>query len=81
MTVVVVPYRLYLLKRLQDAFSSAGPEDRATIRELFSRAGLEPLLDVRPRRWVARQDNREVWGALQDPVHPFPGESSPAGPE
>jgi glutathione S-transferase len=81
MTAVVVPYRLYLVKRLQDAVSSAGPDDRAAIREVFSRAGLDPLLDVRPRRWVVRQDNREVWGALQEPVLHSRDGAPEAGPE
>jgi glutathione S-transferase len=70
MTVAVVPYRLFLIKRLQDAVASAGPDDRAVIHEVFTGAGLDPLLEVRPRRWVVRTDNREVWGALQDPVLP-----------
>jgi hypothetical protein len=68
MTVAVVPYRLFLIKRLQDAVGAASPDSRATIRNVFTRAGLDPLLDIRPRRWVVRADNREVWGPLQDPV-------------
>ena len=57
-----------MIKRLQDAFRSAAPDEQAAIRDLFAGAGLEPLLDVRPRRWVVRADNREVWGPLQEPV-------------
>jgi glutathione S-transferase len=68
MTAAVVPYRLTLVKRLQDAFASAGPDDRVAIRAVFTGAGLDPLLDLRPRRWVVRVDNREVWGAPQEPV-------------
>lgn len=68
MTVAVVPYRLYLIKRLQDAVAGAGPTGRAAIRALFAEVGLDPLLDVRPRRWVTRTGNREVWGPLQEPV-------------
>jgi glutathione S-transferase len=70
MTVAVVPYRLYLVKRLQDAVSAAGPDARDAIRALFAEAGLGPLLDVRPRRWVLRADNHEVWGPLQEPAVP-----------
>jgi hypothetical protein len=68
MTVAVVPYRLFLIKRLQDAYGAATPEQQGTIRALFADAGLDPLLDVRPRRWVVRSDNREVWGPAQEPV-------------
>jgi glutathione S-transferase len=70
MTVAVVPYRLFLIKRLQDAVTAAGAGARPTIRSVFADAGLDPLLDVRPRRWVERRDNREVWGPLQEPALP-----------
>jgi len=70
MTVAVVPYRLFLIKRLQDAVADAGPADQQTVRTVFAEAGLDPLLDVRPRRWVVRADNHEVWGPLQEPVLP-----------
>ena len=68
MTVAVVPYRIFLLKRLQDAFGAATADEQATIRSLFTSTGLDPLLDVRPRRWVLRSDNHEVWGPAQEPV-------------
>jgi hypothetical protein len=68
MTVSVVPYRIFLLKRIQDAFASATTDEQSAIRRLFADAGIEALLDIRPRRWVLRADNREVWGSLQDPV-------------
>jgi len=70
MTVAVVPYRMFLIKRVQDAFRAATPEEQVTIRALFADAGLDPLLDLRPRRWVVRSDNREVWGPAQDQVLP-----------
>jgi len=68
MTVAVAPYRIFLIKRIQDAFRSASADEQATIRQVFAEAGLDPLLDIRPRRWVVRADNCEVWGPLQDPV-------------
>ena len=67
----VVPYRLYLIKRLQDSVATGTAEDQAAVRAVFAEAGLDPLLDVTPRRWVVRGDNREVWGPAQEPV--FPG--------
>jgi len=70
MTVAVVPYRLFLIKRLQDAVAAADPAARQAVRTVFAEAGLDPLLDVRPRRWVVRADNHEVWGPLQEPVLP-----------
>jgi glutathione S-transferase len=70
MTVAVVPYRIFLIKRIQDAFAAAAPGEQAVIRGVFDDAGLDLLLDIRPRRWVVRADNREVWGAAQEPVLP-----------
>jgi len=70
MTVAVVPYRLFLIKRLQDAVTAASAADQVTIRQVFARAGLDPLLDIRPQRWVERVDNREVWGPLGETVLP-----------
>jgi glutathione S-transferase len=68
MTVAVVPYRMTLIKRLQDAVAAADADAASVTRSVFAEGGLDPLLDVRPRRWVLRQDNREVWGPLQEPV-------------
>ena len=70
MTVAVAPYRIFLIKRIQDAFASASTTEQAAIRRVFAESGLDPLLDIRPRRWVLRADNAEVWGPLQDPVLP-----------
>jgi glutathione S-transferase len=67
MSTRVLPYRLVLLQRLQAAVAERGHEQRRQIRALFAECGLELLLDLRPRRSVCRQDNREVWGAVQEP--------------
>lgn len=66
----VLPYWIFMLRRLQDAWTQAPPEDRDALRRLFAEGRLEPLLDVRPRRRVDRRGNREVWGATQEPVLP-----------
>ena len=68
MTVAVVPYRMFLIKRVQDSYRAASAEEQGVIRRLFGDAGLDPLLDIRPRRWVVRSDNHEVWGPAQDAV-------------
>jgi hypothetical protein len=68
MTISVVPYRVFVLQRLQDAVGAMAPGDAERTRALFAEVGLEPLLSVRPRRRVERRDNREVWGPAQTPV-------------
>ncbi|HLH13453.1 MAG TPA: glutathione S-transferase C-terminal domain-containing protein [Solirubrobacteraceae bacterium] len=62
----VLPYRLFMLQRLQDAFAACREGERRAVRDLFARVGLEPVLDARACRRVERRDNHEVWGALRD---------------
>jgi glutathione S-transferase len=64
----VVPYRLFMLQRLQAAFAACEPHAQAAVRALMRESGLEPLLDARARRRVERRENREVWGASQEPA-------------
>ncbi len=59
---VVMPYRFYLLQRLQDHFDDASSENQTQIRGLFSKHDLEPFLDLRTSRRVERSDHLEVWG-------------------
>ncbi len=66
MSVGVPPYRMLMLQRLQDAFAACSEEEQRVVRALFHEVALEPLLDARPRRRVARAANREVWGAREE---------------
>ena len=68
MTVTVIPYRMWMLKRLHDAARSKGPTGLEQVTAIFEAAGLDPLLELAPRRWVERNDNREVWGPLHEAV-------------
>lgn len=68
LTTSVVPYRLYLLQRLQAAYDAAPAAARAAVEGLFDPAGLSVLLRLRPRRRLERRDNREVWGEEQAAV-------------
>lgn len=67
LTVGVLAYRLLMLQRLQDAVASFSEADRDSVRDLLREHALDPLLDARPRRRLARAGNREVWGAAQEP--------------
>ncbi len=60
---LVLPYRFYLLQRLQDAVSSLDDADQAAVRTLFGETGVEPILDLRTSRRVERKNHLEVWGA------------------
>ncbi len=61
----VMPYRFYLLQRLQDAFGRQSQVGQTAIRSVFEGTGLASLLDLRTSRRMERQDNQEVWGDLQ----------------
>ncbi len=64
LTTSVMPYRFWLMQRLHDDLVVASPGDAANVREVFSDAGLEPLLDLRTLRRVERSGHLEVWGPL-----------------
>jgi len=59
----VLPYRLYLLQKVQDAVSAAGD---ASVGTLLEATGLTPLLDLKAQRRVERKGRLEVWGAWLD---------------
>ncbi len=57
----VVPYRLYLLQRIQDAFMALGANDQALVRSTLEGAGLVEFLDLKTTRRVERRNHAEVW--------------------
>jgi glutathione S-transferase len=56
------PYRFFLLKRMQKAFTDLDEGGRDVVQTLLDELGLTPLLSVKLDREVLRQDNLEVWG-------------------
>ena len=65
MRVGVVPYRLYLLQKVQDLAERASPADRAGMQALLAETGLSDLLTLQTSRRVERVNNLEVWGDLK----------------
>jgi glutathione S-transferase len=63
----VMPYRFYLLQRLQDCYDEANSEAREHIKALFTETGLNTLLEARTDRRVERNNHLEVWGPLRQP--------------
>jgi hypothetical protein len=59
-----MPYRFWLLQRLQDAVAASDAASQAAIRTAFAKAGLESILDLRTIRRVERANHLEVWGPL-----------------
>ena len=60
----VMPYRFWLLQRLQDAVAASDAASQTSIRATFATAGLESILDLRTIRRVERSNHLEVWGPL-----------------
>ena len=59
---MVMPYRLYLLQRVQDAAAALTSAQTATLHALLQPSGLDALLALRCRRRVLREQHLEVWG-------------------
>ena len=57
----VMPYRLYLLQRLQDAFDNLNAADQTALSALFDDTGLTAFLDQRATRRVIRENHLEGW--------------------
>jgi glutathione S-transferase len=65
LTTGVMPYRFWLLQRLQDDLAAAPPPDQAQVRRVFQATDLEALLDLRTLRRVERVNHLEVWGDVE----------------
>lgn len=64
LTVSVLPYRLYLLQKIQDVADAAAPEERAAMDALLAETGLTRLLALQTSRRVERCNQLEVWGPV-----------------
>ncbi|MEH6527985.1 MAG: glutathione S-transferase N-terminal domain-containing protein [Sneathiella sp.] len=62
LTVGVLPYRIYLLQKIQDAFDGLNASEKIKAENLLAETHLAPLLTTRCSRRVERKDNREIWG-------------------
>ncbi|CAI8416284.1 MAG TPA: glutathione S-transferase [Rhodobiaceae bacterium] len=58
---VVMPYRIFMLQRIQDAFDKLDDEGRSAVDTLLHDTGLGAIMTTRCTRRVARRDNREIW--------------------
>ncbi len=58
----VMPYRLYLLQKIQDVYDGAASGQKSLMQALLDETGLGELLTLRTSRRVLRQNHLEVWG-------------------
>jgi glutathione S-transferase len=61
--VAVMPYRIYLLQKIQDAVAGMNAQGRAAAEALLDQTGLSELLTLTTTRRVERKGHVEVWGA------------------
>ena len=61
--VAVMPYRLFLLQKVQDVAEAATADGRKAIDQVLSATNLAELLTLRTTRRVERRDQLEVWDA------------------
>ncbi|MDE2463051.1 MAG: glutathione S-transferase family protein [Alphaproteobacteria bacterium] len=61
--VAVLPYRLYLLQKIQAVFDGASILDRGRMNTLLEETGLNALTGLRTTRHIVRKDHLEVWSA------------------
>tara|TARA_R110002110_G_scaffold407130_1_gene627869 strand:- start:3057 stop:4202 length:1146 start_codon:yes stop_codon:yes gene_type:complete len=57
----VMPYRLFLLQKIQTIADAATPDARRAIDALLAGTGLSDLLKLKATRRIARQNHLEVW--------------------
>ena len=60
--VAVMPYRLYLLQKIQDVVDKSPADARGAMTRLLAETGLSELLALRTTRQVLRVNHLEVWG-------------------
>lgn len=63
-TAMVMPYRVFLLQRIQDAYDASTESERESVDALLGETGLTNIVSARSTRRVDREDNREIWGPL-----------------
>jgi glutathione S-transferase len=61
LSVVVMPYRIFMLQRIQDAYDALDNTGRAEVDALLDETGLHRLITTRCHRRVERKNHREVW--------------------
>ena len=58
---VVMPYRIFMLQRIQDAYDALEVPAREAVDALLSETGLSTLVTSRCSRRVERENHREIW--------------------
>ncbi|MDC6459815.1 hypothetical protein PQY66_05680 [Luminiphilus sp.] len=57
----VMPYRFFLLQRVQDAYAKATTSEQAQLDRVLADVGLSEILSLKTTHKVARVNHLEVW--------------------
>jgi glutathione S-transferase len=57
----VMPYRIFMLQRIQDAYDGLDEAARKQVDALLDETGLSALITTRATRRVERHNHREIW--------------------
>ena len=60
-TAMVMPYRIFMLQRIQDAYDALDAPARDAVDALLTQTGLSALMTTRCTRRVERENHREIW--------------------
>ena len=60
-TAVVMPYRIFMLQRIQDAYDGLDEAAQKQVDGLLGETGLSSIMHTRADRRVERRNHREVW--------------------
>jgi len=60
-TAVVMPYRIFMLQRIQDAYDGLNEAAQKQVDGLLGETGLSSIIHTRADRRVERLNHREVW--------------------
>lgn len=58
---MVMPYRIFMLQRLQDAYDGLDEAGQKTVDALLTETGLSRMMTTRSTRRVERLNHREIW--------------------
>jgi hypothetical protein len=56
-----MPYRIFMLQRIQDAYDGLADEARASVDALLAATGLSDIITTRCTRRVERANHLEIW--------------------
>ena len=61
MQCAVRPMNFYMLQRVTDAYDALSAPDKTRIKAYFASSGLAPILELKAKYRIGRENHQEVW--------------------